>query len=106
MKDSQKKKKGISPESVSSDSQDENILPKIDWEKQLGKTFAPHVKAHINETLNSEQEKDDDTQFQKFPIEVFPNQIQEIIKDVNTALNFPVDFIGGSILFAASVAVG
>ena len=41
-----------------------------------------------------------------FPVQVFPEAIQEIIKATNENLNFPVDFIGASILYAASVAIG
>lgn len=41
-----------------------------------------------------------------FPLDVFPNVIQEIIRSTNEALNFPIDFIGSSLLFAASVAIG
>lgn len=41
-----------------------------------------------------------------FPIEVFPKAMQEIIIATNEALNFPVDFMGGSMLCALSVAIG
>ena len=41
-----------------------------------------------------------------FPFEVFPLAIQEIIKSTNDALNFPIDFIGASMLYSVSVAVG
>ena len=41
-----------------------------------------------------------------FPVDVFPLSIQQIIKDTHTYLNFPIDFIGASILYAASVAIG
>jgi len=42
----------------------------------------------------------------RFPIEVFPLQVQEIIKKTNESLNFPIDFFGASILFSASIAIG
>ncbi|KAA3623350.1 MAG: DUF3987 domain-containing protein, partial [Bacteroidetes bacterium] len=42
----------------------------------------------------------------KFPIEVFPKAIQEIITATNESLNFPIDFVGASMLYAASVAIG
>ncbi len=54
------------------------------------------LKAHVNQ-LNVNN---------GFPIEVFPEAIREIIKATNENLNFPVDFIGASILYAGSVAVG
>src|SRR5574344_1060089 len=41
-----------------------------------------------------------------FPVEVFPKPIQEIITATNESLKFPIDFIGSSILYAVSVAVG
>jgi hypothetical protein len=41
-----------------------------------------------------------------FPIEIFPESIQRIIRETNKALNFPVDFMGASVLYAASVAAG
>jgi hypothetical protein len=42
----------------------------------------------------------------KFPSEVFPLSIQEIIQSTSECLGFPIDFIGSSILYAASVAIG
>ncbi|MFW6275137.1 MAG: DUF3987 domain-containing protein [bacterium] len=42
----------------------------------------------------------------KFPIHIFPESIQKIINETKEALNFPIDFTGSSILYAASVAVG
>jgi hypothetical protein len=41
-----------------------------------------------------------------FPIEIFPTEIQNIIKETNKTLNFPIDFIGSSLLFTTSVAIG
>jgi hypothetical protein len=41
-----------------------------------------------------------------FPVSAFPKAIQEIILAANQYLKFPIDFIGASILFAASIAVG
>jgi hypothetical protein len=41
-----------------------------------------------------------------FPIEIFPIEIQKIIKETNETLNYPIDFIGSSILFATSLAIG
>jgi hypothetical protein len=41
-----------------------------------------------------------------FPTHVFPLPIQQIITETNRTLNFPIDFIGASILYAASVAIG
>jgi hypothetical protein len=41
-----------------------------------------------------------------FPIDVFPDEIQEIINATNQCLGFPLDFIGSSILLSASLAIG
>ena len=41
-----------------------------------------------------------------FPVEVFPLPIQQVITATNENLNFPIDFIGASLLYAVSVAVG
>jgi hypothetical protein len=41
-----------------------------------------------------------------FPVEVFPLPVQEIITATNESLKFPIDFIGASMLYAASVAIG
>jgi hypothetical protein len=42
----------------------------------------------------------------KFPVEVFPVAIQNIINQTNECLKYPVDFIGTSILFACSTVIG
>ncbi len=41
-----------------------------------------------------------------FPIDVFPRAVQDIINATYSDLNFPVDFTGVSMLYAASVAIG
>ena len=42
----------------------------------------------------------------RFPVEVFPLPVQQIVTATNENLNFPIDFIGASLLYAVSVAVG
>ena len=42
----------------------------------------------------------------RFPVEVFPSPIQQVINATNENLNYPIDFIGASLLYAVSVAVG
>ena len=42
----------------------------------------------------------------RFPVEVFPSPIQQVITATNENLNYPIDFIGASLLYAVSVAVG
>ena len=41
-----------------------------------------------------------------FPVEVFPEPIQQIITATNESLKFPIDFIGTSMLYAVSVSIG
>ena len=41
-----------------------------------------------------------------FPVDAFPVEVQQIIRETNRCLNFPVDFIGASLLCAAGVAIG
>ncbi len=41
-----------------------------------------------------------------FPIEALPLSIQQIITTTNQTLNFPIDYIGASLLYATSVAIG
>lgn len=47
-----------------------------------------------------------DKQTNRFPVEAFPLPVQQIITATNETLNFPIDFIGASLLYAVSVAVG
>jgi len=42
----------------------------------------------------------------QFPADVFPLAVQQIISATNECLNYPVDFIGASMLYAASIAIG
>lgn len=52
------------------------------------------------------KENDSTENTNEFPYHIFPKQIQEIILETNKHLCFPIDFIGASILFAISVAIG
>jgi len=82
----------------------------------------------INSPENSLQEQSKDTNIQEiktdfdlkyieneveqviskniFPVEIFPQPVQEIIKATNENLDFPIDFIGASLIYASSVAIG
>lgn len=60
---------------------------------------------HINEILQ-QGNKIQDRKTNRFPVEVFPLPIQQVITATNENLNFPIDFIGASLLYAVSVAVG
>jgi len=41
-----------------------------------------------------------------FPIEAFPKGIQDIITETHRVLNYPIDFIGTSVIYASSVGIG
>lgn len=41
-----------------------------------------------------------------FPVSAFPLAIQQIIKETNQSLNFPIDFIGASLMHASALAIG
>jgi hypothetical protein len=59
--------------------------------------------------LTKQQIESNGTEINKippFPIEVFPLPVQKIIKATNESLNFPTDFLGASILYAVSIAIG
>ena len=63
--------------------------------------FSTDFKNHIKD-LSNKNKLDKNL----FPVDVFPHAVQEIIYTTNKALNYPIDFIGSSILFAVSVAIG
>ncbi len=60
---------------------------------------------HINGILQQGNEIQE-RKTNRFPVEVFPLPIQQVITATNENLNFPIDFIGASLLYAVSVAVG
>jgi len=60
---------------------------------------------HVDE-LQKKVEAEQKAKQNPFPIDVFPEPIQKIITATNESLNFPIDFIGASLLYAVSVAIG
>lgn len=74
--------------------------------KKINPEFEPLEQGE--KTLNHfhEIKKEVEAKQNSFPIDVFPKAIQEIIMSTNESLNFPNDFIGASILYAASVSIG
>lgn len=90
-------------------SQDEGtkVCTKKDNKNQI--VFDPEkLKGHIK-GLRSEENalrNGKEPKRNNFPIDIFPATIQAIIAETNKTLNFPIDFIGSSLLFAASVAIG
>lgn len=65
------------------------------------KDFRTEIDLKIKELKDIEIENKN-----TFPLEVFPSNIQEIIKATNRNLNFPIDFMSASILYAVSIAIG
>jgi hypothetical protein len=76
------------------------IKPIFDLSDLDSKTISSHV-----DELKEQLVEEVDSALQ-FPVEVFPDEIQHIIKETNEHLNYPIDFIGSSLLYAASVAIG
>jgi hypothetical protein len=66
---------------------------------------AEDIKAEAEQQFNQFNDAKQ-RQTNRFPVEVFPLPIQQIITATNENLNFPIDFIGASLLYAVSVAVG
>ncbi len=78
-----------------------NFLQIVDIEKE---------KSNLNKNSNNQSivknnkfiEKD----ILKFPIDIFPKDLQEIIISANNSLKFPIVFFASSILFSASISIG
>jgi hypothetical protein len=73
----------------------------------------PHLNLISIEDIQSEADQllaqagtDELNDSNPFPVEAFPQQIQQIVKATHKSLDFPIDFIGASILYAASVSIG
>jgi len=83
-----------------------------DKESPFGKTkIRPlYVKFDSNRyrawILNLEEDQDAKYLINRFPYEVFPEPVKKFITETNKCLNFPIDFIGVSVLYAISVATG
>jgi len=58
------------------------------------------------ERLAKQGKEATDKNINRFPVEAFPEPVQQVISETNANLNFPIDFIGASLLFAVSVAIG
>jgi hypothetical protein len=73
--------------------------------KDLKPTFEPLSPELI---LNHVQEQKQEfiKEQNPFPVDVFPLLVQKIINATNESLNFPIDFIGASMMYAVSVATG
>jgi hypothetical protein len=102
---------------VSDDTKLKNNFPGTTNNVKIPKTIKPnfdfdsvginkHLLQEEADRLSSLATTSSDTASVPFPIEVFPLVIQQIIKATNETLNFPIDFIGASLLFSVSVATG
>jgi hypothetical protein len=87
----------------SNDTNLNTINPVYDFEKHgIGvEDFKTELEQHLNQDNDVK-----DKQTNLFPVEVFPIAVQQIITATNENLNFPIDFVGASLLYAVSVAVG
>jgi hypothetical protein len=81
------------------------IPPNIWDNEDLNPITADVIQNHV-EGLQKTVEAEQKAKQNPFPVEVFPEPIQEIITATNESLNFPIDFIGASILYAVSVSIG
>jgi hypothetical protein len=68
------------------------------------KTIKQESSVLLNRSRLKVKEKENKTP--PFPVRIFPDSIQGIIKNTHDTLNFPIDFISSSILFVSSVAIG
>ncbi len=84
------------------DSNLNNLNPKFDFEKSITSGEIKYEDELIDSKNLTDEKEDNNT----FPLEVFPPEVQQIIKDTNKNLNYPIDFIGSSMLFATSIAIG
>ncbi len=73
--------------------------------KQL-KSIGVNPKEDSNKAENAIGEINTSSDLNLFPVEVFPNTLQEVINATNKDLNYPIDFIGSAILAASSAAIG
>lgn len=74
--------------------------------KQVGDNLKPIDFTNETENQCKQDHEIQERKTNPFPVEVFPLPIQQIITATNENLNFPIDFIGASLLYAVSVAVG
>ena len=72
------------------------LNPQFEDLKQA-ETFLSHIE---------ELQRQTDENYNPFPVDIFPEAVQDIITATNECLNFPTDFTGSSMLYAAAVAIG
>ena len=89
----------------SKDTNSKGITPLFNLERFKHGIAVEDIKGEAEQKIKEGNEAKE-KQKNPFPVEVFPLPIQQIIKSTNENLNFPIDFIGASLLYAASVAIG
>lgn len=104
METSTKKEQSYQSPTLSNQSKDSNkseIKPSFDFSAINPES----IKNDCDQLLQQDRETTVKEK-NRFPVEVFPAYIQQIILATNESLNFPNDFIGSSMLYAVSVAIG
>jgi hypothetical protein len=102
-------KKGLTtqPTHISKEQRKDNdfsrLKPPFDF---IGSSIGIEDLKDETERLTNHVSLTEDNLVEQFPCEAFPLALQQIIKATNECLNFPVDFIGASMLYAASIAIG
>jgi hypothetical protein len=70
------------------------IIPEISPEFDMDFIQADDILSEVTKSEN------------RFPVEAFPDKIQDILLKTNQALSFPIDFTAGAMLAVASTATG
>lgn len=82
------------------------VQPKFDLDRfknTQGGITSNDLKAEI---VQLSQQAENAINADRFPVDVFPDKIQSAINATNASLNYPIDFISASMLYAVSVATG
>ena len=75
--------------------------------KKTNKVFPLETDAFLEHAIQDDERPNKQAKsINPFPLDAFPELMQEIVRDTNQSLNFPVDFTAASMLFAVSVAIG
>ena len=84
---------------------DTNFTMRIKPNFDLSTIQADDIKAEAEHHLKVASDNGAATK-NPFPVDAFPLLIQQIITATNESLNFPIDFIGSSLLYAGALAIG
>ena len=100
-------KYGVRPERFKSNEYDIRDIPeiKVPDRNMFCDAPVPDVQDLEFEEDDDDIEEDETEPTPQFPYEVFPAQVQKIVEVTHTDSNFPVDFIGSSLIVAAAAAV-